>query len=815
MKVRSLGPLPADALVYRPRDDRWRLAIVCKSTQRLVPGQATLATAQEPLHADDLLPIKPRVDIVLVGTAHAPRRAPARSIPVRLVVGDLEKSLEACLPRTVCPDGALREGALVQSIPLRWELAAGGPGTANPVGMAQDVHPAFGTRVLPQIQPLGWFPAEPSDEIPIVGFGPISPAWPGRRDRLGDRAASFRHGDWSNEVLGDGFDLLYFQAAPPDQQLESLRPDERIILENLLPDSPRLVTNLAGFMPRAFLHRSPGGISPVALRADTLCIDADRGLCTVTYRGHLDLVTRADPGIVYIVLEEPGQPIGVEELEARLGALAASDISSESWAGAPVPPSHSENAAAAQMLAAFGSNGTTEIDLDALSLPPALPFQPKQPRAPSRDADDDEARTAVMNVAGLRAEVERRSSPPGSAGERDEKTGMFPNTGLGPSPVLPFVKPASPPATPAVPPVPGPLPAMAPPPTPPMAASPPPSAPTFGPPPSAMRSTPTSLPAWVVPPAPVAPIPVAAAPVAPTPAPTPTPAPWDQRRLGAAPAAPRPDASERPAGKSIELIWFDPAFIARMKKHPQWGPMFKPAPKPPAPERGKPPPPPPSPEAIEEAQRADIFGILSCAEPSSQGELATGGGNGASEGAPLHLVAGTLSFPLDDIELLKATTAAAAPLATTDKKLKELLELVEGVLKMPLEGAPEVATSFVQRIREAWSSANRILPPDYLVTHTEWVLLNQRHYQKRELLDQAWVRALFSAEGSSSPLPAYVSAKLSKRLPLFRQFPARLVVEVLPQQDMYESSPIALRVVALARQLDAATRQTKTRSQST
>lgn len=785
MKVRSLGPLPADALVYRPREDRWRLVIVCKSTQRLVPGQATLATTQEPLHADDLIPFKPRVDIVLVGTAHAPRRAPARSIPVRLVVGDLEKSLEACLPRTVCADGAFREGALVQSIPLRWELAAGGPGTANPVGMTQDVHPAFGTRVLPQIQPLGWFPAEPSDVIPIVGFGPIAPAWPGRRDRLGDRAASFRHGDWSNEVLGDGFDLLYFQAAPPDQQIESLRPDERIILENLLPDTPRLVTNLAGFMPRAFLCRSPGGISPVALRADTLCIDADRGLCTVTYRGHLDLVTRADPGIVYIVLEEPGQPIGVEELEARLGALAA-----------------------------FGSNGTTEIDLDALSLQPVLPFQPKQPRAPSRDADDDEARTAVMNVAGLRAEVEQqRSWPPKSPGEREEKTGMIPNTGLGPSTVLPFVKPASPPSAPAIQPLPGPLPAMAPPPTPSMATSPPPSAPTFGPPPLAKRSTPTALPAWVVPPAPAAPIPAATAPITPTPAPAPAPAPWDQRRPTG--AAPRPGASDPAAGKSIELIWFDPAFVARMKKHPRWGPMFKPAPKPPAPERGKPPPPPPSPEVIEEAQGADIFGILSCAEPSSQGELATGGGNGASEGGTLHLIAGTLSFPLDDMELLKATAAAAAPLATTDKKLKELLELVEGVLKMPLEGAPEVATSFVQRVREAWSSANRILPPDYLVTHTEWVLLNKRHYQKRELLDQAWIRALFSADGSSSPIPAYVPAKLSKRLPLFRQFPARIIVEVLPQQDMYESSPIALRVVALARLLDAATRQARTRSQST
>jgi hypothetical protein len=39
------------------------------------------------------------------------------------------------------------------------------------------------------------------------------------------------------------------------------------------------------------------------------------------------------------------------------------------------------------------------------------------------------------------------------------------------------------------------------------------------------------------------------------------------------------------------------------------------------------------------------------------------------------------------------------------------------------------------------------------------------------------------------------------RLPLFRHFPARLLAEVIPQQDQAEASPVALRVTALAREI--------------
>lgn len=271
------------------------------------------------------------------------------------------------------------------------------------------------------------------------------------------------------------------------------------------------------------------------------------------------------------------------------------------------------------------------------------------------------------------------------------------------------------------------------------------------------------------------------------------------------PVADKPVTDKNPAekeeGESIEVIWYEPSYVARMRKHPQWATFFQPPAKAAPVQRGQAPAPPPSAESIEEATSADIFTMLSKADPVREQDLVPGRKGGTNHDAGLYLLRGTISFPLDEIEMLKATARAAAPLASSDKKLKEVLDRVDEVMKMPLEGAPEVVQSFVVRVREAWLNANHLLPADYLVTHTERALLNQRQYQKRELLDDEWIRSLYHSAPDAVPIPAYVPAKLAKRLPLFRQFSARLVVEALSPQDMYESHPLALRVVALARSL--------------
>ena len=80
------------------------------------------------------------------------------------------------------------------------------------------------------------------------------------------------------------------------------------------------------------------------------------------------------------------------------------------------------------------------------------------------------------------------------------------------------------------------------------------------------------------------------------------------------------------------------------------------------------------------------------------------------------------------------------------------------------------------RIRDAWTKANRALPADHLTSATERLLVEQRAFQKRDLLDDTWIRALLSSEGGPS-IPVYLPAKIARRLPLFRRLPARLLAE--------------------------------------
>jgi hypothetical protein len=295
MDIRSFCSIPSTLLAFRPREGQSALAFVCKITYRLAPVTSTMATEQEPLQhgekyyqddpvqsverPNDLVPFKQYAEVLVVGSAYSPQRRPVRLMQVRLIVGSVDKAMDVYCQRTLNRDGSVREGMSWIAMPLRYERAAGGADTWNPVGISGNFEPRFGTQNLPQFAPTGFY-TDGSTPIPPVGFGPLAAQWSVRRDRLGPRAGVFSEMHLHQHVLGGDFDPLYFQAAPRDQQLESLRPDERIVLENLHPEHPRLVTSLPGHTPRAFVHGPGNAGTAIPLRADTLWIDTDRGLCT-------------------------------------------------------------------------------------------------------------------------------------------------------------------------------------------------------------------------------------------------------------------------------------------------------------------------------------------------------------------------------------------------------------------------------------------------------------------------------------------------------------------------------------------------------
>ena len=345
MDVVSLCPLRVGSLLWQPRRGTWVLTAVCKATYVLTPAESPLAQAQEyPSEEEnhwnddparslyspcDLVPFKPRADVMLVGHAFAPRKEPARSVVARIIVGDVSKAVEVWCDRVWMQDGTLREGPRFVKMPLRYERAAGGPDTQNPVGVRLDARPdAYGSVPVPNLQPPGMLLGSPKDFFETVCFGPIAWAWSPRRDRLGRHGAAWSPSAWTQQPIPDDIDPGFFNAAPRDQQVEQLRPNERLVLENLHPEHARLATSLPGAQPRAFVERRGAAPQELSLICDTLWIDTDRGVCTLTWRAQVPLEHPMQQGRVLIAMAEPGQRLSWSDVE-RLAATAPEEPETE------------------------------------------------------------------------------------------------------------------------------------------------------------------------------------------------------------------------------------------------------------------------------------------------------------------------------------------------------------------------------------------------------------------------------------------------------------------------------------------------------
>ncbi|MEP7120467.1 MAG: DUF2169 domain-containing protein [Byssovorax sp.] len=335
MDVLSACPLRVGSIQWQPRPGTFLLTVVCKATFELLPGVSVLAADQDPpnetddhwndddarsLHAaSDLVPFKRGADVVLVGHAYAPRMEPVASLTARLVVGELDKAIDVYADRAWTAHGELRDAAQFTRMPLRYERAGGGPETWNPVGVRADARPDLSGHVaIPNLQPPGSSLIRAGEAVPPVGFGPIAVGWPGRGEQLIRSAGGWDPRKWSEQPLPVDIDAGLFNVAPVDQQVSEIRSDATITLENLDADHARLVTRLPGVVPHAVIERPGASAQEVRLRCDTLCIDTDRRVCTLVWRG-LVVLSRADePGRVTItadLIEEPTTPADDDDIE--------------------------------------------------------------------------------------------------------------------------------------------------------------------------------------------------------------------------------------------------------------------------------------------------------------------------------------------------------------------------------------------------------------------------------------------------------------------------------------------------------------------
>jgi hypothetical protein len=823
MDVVSGGPFRVASLVWHNHVGTPVLTVAAKATFLLEQGESPLAPVQEPLNEEDnywdddpsrslyspsdLVPCKPRADVLLVGSAFAPRREPVRSLLVRLVVGEVDKAIEVFCDRWFTQDGQLREGSRFTKMPLRWERASRGSDASNPVGVRlEGPSDARGNVAISNLQPPGLYIARRGDFIPVIGYGPIASSWLERRNRLGPHRDMWSDRGWAERPLPEDIDRAYFHSAPQDQQVASLRDNERIILENLHAEHPRLVTSLPGLRPRAVVERSGAAAKEIGMRADTLWIDTDRSICTLTWHMQVRLLHWSEPGQIVISMARRGDGQPLAAPTAMEVDDAAQTMTPLLTRGPAMPflkgDSPLMKPGSAAQAAHVPEPRTAEI--------PALEFKETTARwshgqgEEGEDIEEISADLALEDVEPLRSGADDTMNlRPGAAGLRGQ--------------VLPFqvqaredaeprarAEPLPPPPAEVAPPALVRAPVSMEPVAPQVKAS--PWAGSDGRASGSMRGESTA--AAVV--AKELMTPMGQAPAATGGALSASNAAAGREAKRAEPgpveAKVEPAVDEKPKAlpdrEVIRLLWFDAAIVPRMRTQAKWRRLLLESDLRP-PEEGD------EDSVDEEAEEAKarrhVFEVMTRGERLDMAgvrEALAGatGKNGQFE-PPLVLVAGEMVFPFDELETLKATVASVSPLVAGDKKLKDVIDTVQELLKTPwLEGSGSVAEGLTERVKEAFAQGKRSLPADHLTAHTERMLLHKRRYQKRTVFGGECIRSLLMLPGAGMEgVVAYLPEKLGKELPMVQRMRCRVLAEVEAQQDQYEAGAVALRVVGVGR----------------
>ena len=144
MDVIGLAPLKVGSLVWQQEPGALWLTVVCKATYVLRPGECTLAHLQEhPADEDrhwdddparslrcprDLVPVKPGADVILVGSAFAPDRRPARTLDARQTARALTWMNERFLYRAASANDPAEASAVALVLGGVWLAALYGGG---------------------------------------------------------------------------------------------------------------------------------------------------------------------------------------------------------------------------------------------------------------------------------------------------------------------------------------------------------------------------------------------------------------------------------------------------------------------------------------------------------------------------------------------------------------------------------------------------------------------------------------------------------------------------------------------------------------
>lgn len=251
----------------------------------------------------DVALAKPRVDIIVVGSAIAPLGRPVRELEVELGVGTLRKKLLVLGDRQRLLGGVHTRPEPFKRMPIVYERAYGGSDlrarnprrhkifAQNPVGVGFHGVASADPEVksdLPNVERAVSHSTKVSDGP--AGFGVIGRSWSPRRELAGTYDDAWVRTQWP--LPPRDFDPRHNQCAPPDQQSRTLRggEDVRLVHMTLEREWRFLLPRLDVPVRLHFASR----LETKQLEIDTVVIDADDRRVFVSARLAFAL-TRTDP----------------------------------------------------------------------------------------------------------------------------------------------------------------------------------------------------------------------------------------------------------------------------------------------------------------------------------------------------------------------------------------------------------------------------------------------------------------------------------------------------------------------------------------
>lgn len=205
-----------------------------------------------PVYESDYPPHKLYCDVLLNGSAYAPKGRPTTKVRVFLQVGGFSKTFQVVGNR-VWEKGLFSykpsQPQPFTAMPLSYDRAFGGVDAnhrdtqklkaflANPVGRGMHVHldrKFVEGQPLPNTEELNKPVTRPDGDYTPMSFGPIGRAWQPRVPFAGTYDQN-----WLDNIfpfLPPDFDDRYYQATPLEQQIPYPRGGEPVVLVNLTPE---------------------------------------------------------------------------------------------------------------------------------------------------------------------------------------------------------------------------------------------------------------------------------------------------------------------------------------------------------------------------------------------------------------------------------------------------------------------------------------------------------------------------------------------------------------------------------------------------